>query len=115
MGLSARAFIANPKFPTYPYPLSAAQQSQGLVAPAAAVVLLGKGGAAAVLLLVFSESLPLSCLSLSPLQAIPESRLIVSPLAVAATSAASAELIAVSSIIVYDIIGTYGKPLTGPQ
>ncbi|ORY56800.1 Na+/solute symporter [Leucosporidium creatinivorum] len=87
MGLSARAFISNPKFPTYPYPLSAAQQSAGLVAPAAAVVLLGKGGAAAVLLVVF----------------------------MAATSAASAELIAVSSIIVYDVLGTYGKPLSGAQ
>lgn len=55
MGLSARAFITNPAFPTYPYALSSAQQSAGLVAPAAVVVLLGKGGAAAVLLVVFSE------------------------------------------------------------
>lgn len=50
MGLAARGLLRNPKFPTYPYALSAAQQSQGLVAPAAAVVLLGKGGAACVLL-----------------------------------------------------------------
>lgn len=53
MGLSARALLTNPKFPTYPYALSASQQSAGLVAPAAAVVLLGKGGAAAILLVTF--------------------------------------------------------------
>lgn len=87
MGLAARGLLRNPKFPTYPYALSAAQQSQGLVAPAAAVVLLGKGGAACVLLVTF----------------------------MAATSAASAELIAISSIIVYDIISTYIKPLNDAQ
>ncbi|KAJ7089759.1 solute symporter family transporter [Mycena belliarum] len=87
MGLGARALSTNPKFPTYPYALSAAQQSAGLVAPAAAVTMLGKGGAVAILLATF----------------------------MAATSAASAELIAVSSIIVYDILGTYWKPLTGKQ
>ncbi|KAJ7623589.1 solute symporter family transporter [Roridomyces roridus] len=87
MGLGARALETNPKFPTYPYALSAAQQSAGLVAPAAAVTMLGKGGAVAVLLVTF----------------------------MAATSAASAELIAVSSIIVYDIMGTYWKPLSGKQ
>ncbi|KAJ7132212.1 Na+/solute symporter [Mycena epipterygia] len=87
MGLGARALLANPKFPTYPYALSAAQQSAGLVAPAAAVTMLGKGGAVAILLATF----------------------------MAATSAASAELIAVSSIIVYDVLGTYWKPLTGKQ
>lgn len=87
MGLSARALITSPSFPTYPYALSAAQQSQGLVAPAAAVALLGKGGAAAVLLVVF----------------------------MAATSAMSAELIAVSSIISYDLMGTYWRPLSGPE
>jgi urea-proton symporter len=87
MGLSARALQTNPAFPTYPYALSAAQQSAGLVAPAAAAALLGTGGAVAILIVVF----------------------------MAATSAASAELIAVSSIIVYDILGTYWKPLKGKQ
>jgi len=87
MGLGARALSTNPKFPTYPYALSAAQQSAGLAAPAAAVTMLGKGGAVAVLLVTF----------------------------MAATSAASAELIAISSIIVYDILGTYWKPLSGKQ
>ncbi|KAI5480272.1 hypothetical protein MNV49_001231 [Pseudohyphozyma bogoriensis] len=87
MGLSARGLLRSAKFPTYPYALSTAQQSAGLVAPAAAIAMLGKGGAAAVLIVTF----------------------------MAATSAASSELIAVSSIIVYDIIGTYIKTLTGPQ
>ncbi|WWD21775.1 hypothetical protein CI109_106262 [Kwoniella shandongensis] len=87
MGLSARALQTSPNFPTYPFALSASQQSAGLVAPAAAVTLLGTGGAAAILLATF----------------------------MAATSAASSELIAVSSIVVYDIFGTYGRPLTGKQ
>ena len=87
MGLAARATQSLPQFPTYPAPLSAAQQSAGLVAPAAAVVLLGKGGAVAILLVTF----------------------------MAATSAASAELIAVSSVVVYDIIGTYIRPLKAHQ
>ncbi|WWD03414.1 hypothetical protein V865_001466 [Kwoniella europaea PYCC6329] len=87
MGLSSRALQSTPAYPTYPYALSASQQSAGLVAPAAAVALLGKGGAVAILLATF----------------------------MAATSAASAELIAVSSIVVYDIFGTYWKPLSGKQ
>lgn len=53
MGLASKALVTNPSFPTYPYALSAAQQSAGLVAPAAAVTLLGSGGAAAVLLVTF--------------------------------------------------------------
>ncbi len=53
MGLGARALSTNPEFPTYPYALSAAQQSAGLVAPAAAVTMLGKGGAVAILLVTF--------------------------------------------------------------
>ncbi|KAF9074610.1 solute symporter family transporter [Rhodocollybia butyracea] len=79
LGLSARGLINNPNFPTYPNPLSASQASAGLAAPAAAVVLMGKGGAVAVLLIVF----------------------------MAVTSAASAELIAVSSLFSYDIYRTY--------
>ncbi|KDQ52421.1 hypothetical protein JAAARDRAFT_138754 [Jaapia argillacea MUCL 33604] len=79
MGLSARALIHHPDFPTYPNPLSASQASAGLAAPAAAAVLMGKGGAVAVLLVVF----------------------------MAVTSAASAELIAVSSLFIYR---TYFRP-----
>ncbi|GAA5858337.1 hypothetical protein JCM8547_004656 [Rhodosporidiobolus lusitaniae] len=79
MGLSSRALITNVNFPTYPYALSASQISAGLVAPAAAVTVLGKGGAIAVLLIVF----------------------------MAATSACSAELIAVSSIVTRDAVGLW--------
>lgn len=53
MGLTCRALMTNPNFPTYPFALSASQASAGLVAPAAAATLLGTGGAVAVLLVVF--------------------------------------------------------------
>ncbi|GAA5899047.1 hypothetical protein JCM6882_004600 [Rhodosporidiobolus microsporus] len=86
MGLSARALITNANFPTFPYALSTEQISAGLVAPAAAVTVLGKGGAVAILLIVF----------------------------MAATSACSAELIGISSIITRDIIGIW-RPLSGKQ
>ncbi|KAG1894935.1 Na+/solute symporter [Suillus fuscotomentosus] len=82
LGLSARALITNaspPNFPTYPSPLSPSQISAGLAAPAAAAVLMGKGGAITVLLVVF----------------------------MAVTSAASAELIGVSSLFIYR---TYFRP-----
>ncbi|KAG1821419.1 Na+/solute symporter [Suillus variegatus] len=87
LGLSARALITNaspvpPNFPTYPSPLSPSQISAGLAAPAAAAVLMGKGGAITVLLVVF----------------------------MAVTSAASAELIGVSSLFSYDIYRTYFRP-----
>ncbi|KAI0338579.1 Na+/solute symporter [Trametopsis cervina] len=82
LGLAARALIHNPKFPTYPNPLSASQVSAGLAAPAAATVIMGEGGAIAILLVVF----------------------------MAVTSAASAELIAVSSLFSYDLYRTYFRP-----
>ncbi|KAF8488082.1 Na+/solute symporter [Gautieria morchelliformis] len=88
LGLAARALVSNPLFPTYPEPLSASQTSAGLAAPAAAAVLMGKGGAAAILVVVF----------------------------MAVTSAASAELIAVSSIFSYDVYRTYwNKNATGEE
>ncbi|KAH7872629.1 Na+/solute symporter [Lentinula edodes] len=96
LGLAARGLINNPKFPTYPSPLSASQTSAGLAAPAAAAVLMGKGGAVAVLLVVF----------------------------MAVTSAASAELIGVSSLLLiqsqtihfYSIYRTYFRPnAKGPE
>jgi hypothetical protein len=59
--------------------MSATEVNTGLTAPFAAVALLGSGGATAVLILVF----------------------------MAVTSAASAELTAVSSIITYDVYRTY--------
>ncbi|KZT25093.1 solute symporter family transporter [Neolentinus lepideus HHB14362 ss-1] len=82
LGLAARALQNNPAFPTYPNPLSAEQTSAGLAAPAVAVVLMGKGGAVAILLVVF----------------------------MAVTSAASSELIAVSSLFSYDLYRTYYRP-----
>ncbi|KDQ15297.1 hypothetical protein BOTBODRAFT_174141 [Botryobasidium botryosum FD-172 SS1] len=63
-------------------PLSAADVSAGLPAPSAAAALLGKSGAAAMLILLF----------------------------LAVTSATSAELIAVSSIMTYDVYKKYINP-----
>lgn len=82
LGLAARALVTNPKFPTFPNPLSPSQTSAGLAAPAAAAVLMGKGGAVAILIVVF----------------------------MAVTSAASAELIGVSSLFSYDLYRTYFRP-----
>jgi Na+/proline symporter len=82
MGIAAVALEDSPSFPTYPNRLPAADVSAGLVVPTAASALLGKSGAVAVLVLVF----------------------------MAVTSAASAELIAVSSIFTYDIFRAYIKP-----
>ncbi|GJE97151.1 solute symporter family transporter [Phanerochaete sordida] len=82
MGLSARALQTSPVFPTYPLPLSAAQQGAGLVAPAAAVALRGTSGAVAMLIITY----------------------------MAVTSAASAQLISVSSIFTYDVYRTYWRP-----
>lgn len=75
MGLSALALELTPVFPGYPARMSSADVSAGLVLPNAAVAMLGKGGAGASFLLVF----------------------------MAVTSAMSAELIAVSSIVTYDV------------
>lgn len=82
MGLGCAALTASPSFPTYPNPLSAAQNGSGLSAPAAAIALLGTGGAGLLLLLLF----------------------------MAVTSSTSAELIAVSSLITFDVYKTYMKP-----
>ena len=82
MGLAALALEGDPSFPTYPDRMDPSDVSAGLVLPAAAVAMLGKGGAAAALILVF----------------------------MAVTSASSAELIAVSTLFTYDIYQTYIKP-----
>lgn len=79
MGLAAVALESNPAFPTYPNRLDPEDVIAGLTLPAAAVALLGKAGAQATLIMVF----------------------------MAVTSAMSAQLIAVSSIITYDIYKTY--------
>ncbi|KZP03885.1 Na+/solute symporter [Athelia psychrophila] len=79
MGLVAVALENTPAFPTYPRRMTAAETGAGLVLPYAAQTIMGKGGAAAVLLLMF-----MSC-----------------------TSAISAQLIGVSTVISYDVYRTY--------
>ncbi|KAL9112825.1 MAG: hypothetical protein Q9227_002902 [Pyrenula ochraceoflavens] len=82
MGLGCAALTGSKSFPTYPNPLSDAQNGAGLSSPATAIALLGKGGAGLMLLLLF----------------------------MAVTSSTSAELIAVSSLITFDIYKTYIHP-----
>ncbi|MCJ1258802.1 urea active transporter [Lignoscripta atroalba] len=82
MGLGCAALTSSPTFPTYPNPLSEAQNGAGLSSPATAIALLGKSGAALMLLLLF----------------------------MAVTSSTSAELIAVSSLLTFDIYKTYINP-----
>ncbi|KAH8712248.1 Sodium:solute symporter family-domain-containing protein [Phaeosphaeriaceae sp. PMI808] len=82
MGLVALSLQNTVHFPTYPNPMDEASVSAGLTLPYAAVAILGSGGAVATLLIVF----------------------------MAVTSAFSAQLIAVSSILSYDIYGTYINP-----
>jgi len=82
LGLAAVALTDNPSFPTYPNPPSSSQISAGLASAFAASTLLGKSGAVALLITLF----------------------------MAVTSCASAELIAVSSILTFDIYKTYIKP-----
>ncbi|CAF4371482.1 unnamed protein product [Rotaria sp. Silwood2] len=79
MGLAAVALESNPAFPSYPNRLDPADVSVGLILSAASVALLGKAGATTTLIRVF----------------------------MVVTSAMSAQLIAVSSIITYDIYKTY--------
>lgn len=82
MGLGCAALTSNPRFPTYPHPLSAAENGAGLSSPATAITLLGQGGAVLMLILLF----------------------------MAVTSSTSAELIAVSSLLTFDVYKTYIKP-----
>nr|AAA34582.1 Dur3 [Saccharomyces cerevisiae] len=82
MGLACLAVETSPNFPTYPDPLTSFQANSGLVLPAAAIAIMGKGGAVASLLMIF----------------------------MAVTSAMSAELIAVSSVFTYDIYREYIDP-----
>jgi len=87
LGLAAVALTDSPSFPTYPNPMTQAQISAGLSAPFAATALLGTSGAVALLIVLF----------------------------MAVTSCASAELIAVSSILTFDIYKTYIKPAATPE
>lgn len=87
LGLAAQALTDNPKFPTYPLSPSPSDISAGLASSFAAITLLGKNGAVALLITLF----------------------------MAVTSCASAELIAVSSILTFDIYKTYIKPHAAPH
>ena len=87
MGLGCAALTNTPSFPTYPNPLSTAQNAAGLSSPATAIALLGKGGAVLMLILLF----------------------------MAVTSSTSAELIAVSSLLTFDVYKTYMKPDSSSQ
>ncbi|KAL1610723.1 hypothetical protein SLS60_002393 [Paraconiothyrium brasiliense] len=71
----------NPVFPTYPRRMTSTEVSNGLVLPYFAMTIAGKGGAAGILLITF----------------------------MAVTSTLSAQVIAVSSIISFDIYRTYFK------
>lgn len=86
LGLAAVALTDHPSFPTYPDIMSQAEVTAGLASPFAAAALLGKGGAVALLIVLF----------------------------MAVTSCASAELIAVSSVLTFDIYKTYVKPRATP-
>ena len=82
--------LRQPKFPTFPNPLSPSQTSAGLAAPAAAAVVMGKGGAIAILLVV---------LYVVSLQEYGSATYETTCFSMAVTSAVSAELIAVSSLL----------------
>jgi hypothetical protein len=84
MGLGCAALTGLPSFPAYPNGLSAEQIGAGLSAPAVSVGCLAKKiGGALLLLLLF----------------------------MAVTLSTSAELVAVSSLVTFDIYKTYIKPL----
>ncbi|KAL2444296.1 putative urea active transporter 1 [Exophiala dermatitidis] len=79
VGLAGLALEGTAAWPTYPRKMTAEEVSGGLVLPYVAQAVAGKGGAGAILLTIF-----MSC-----------------------TSIASAQMIATSSIISFDIYGTY--------
>jgi urea-proton symporter len=79
MSFSALGLEDTSRFPTFPNRMSSTEVSNGLVLPYAAVAIAGQGGAVAVLLIIF----------------------------MAVTSTISAQVIAVSSIITFDIYRQY--------
>ncbi|KAF2118404.1 solute symporter family transporter [Lophiotrema nucula] len=87
MGLVAVALTDNPRFPTYPNLPTEGDISSGLAAAYAASTLMGKGGAVALLIVLF----------------------------MAVTSCASAELIAVSSLLTFDVYKAYIQPKATPK
>jgi urea-proton symporter len=87
LGLAAVALTDNPAYPTCPNNMISSQISSGLSGPFVAVALLGKSGSIALLLTLF----------------------------MAVISSSSSELIAVSSILTFDIYKKYMKPLATPE
>lgn len=87
LGLAAVALTDNPAYPTYPNNMTSSQISSGLSAPFGAAALLGTRGAIALLITLF----------------------------MAVTSSSSSELIAVSSILTFDIYKVYIKPSASPK
>lgn len=87
LGLAAVALADHPQFPTYPNLPSESDISAGLASALSASALLGTSGAVALLLSLF----------------------------LAVTSCASAELIAVSSILAFDIYKSYFHPEASPS
>lgn len=87
LGLAAAALTDHPRFPTYPNIPTHSEVSSGLTAAYAASALLGQGGAVALLVVLF----------------------------MAVTSCASAELIAVSSLLTFDVYKAYMKPQATPK
>nr|UJH94507.1 Dur3 [Starmerella bombicola] len=82
MGLAGRVLEHTEYWPTYPRAMTESEISAGLTLPYTAVAILGRGGGGAALLMIF----------------------------MAVTSAASAEMVAVSSIWTYDIYRGYINP-----
>jgi len=83
IGLVAHALqTTSPRFPTFPRVMTSKEVSAGLALPYAANAILGTGGSAAVLILMFMST----------------------------TSAISAQLVAVSTIVAYDFHKTYIDP-----
>ncbi|KAH7389393.1 solute symporter family transporter [Phaeosphaeria sp. MPI-PUGE-AT-0046c] len=87
LGLAAAALTDHPRFPTYPDVPTSGQISSGLAAAFAAETLMGQGGAVALLIVLF----------------------------MAVTSCASAELIAVSSLLTFDVYKAYIQPKATPK
>jgi Na+/proline symporter len=87
LGLAAVALADHPQFPTYPNLPSESDISAGLASALSASALLGTHGAVALLLSLF----------------------------LAVTSCASAELIAVSSVLTFDIYKAYFNPSASPS
>ncbi|EJD44289.1 Na+/solute symporter [Auricularia subglabra TFB-10046 SS5] len=86
LGLAGVALVSSPAFPTYPGRPSEPQVSSGLIAALAASALMGTRGAVVLLVVLL----------------------------MAVTSCASAELIAVSSVLTFDVYKTYLRPRATP-